>query len=131
MPDPVLFPYRVQLGGKGANLCEMAKCGVNVPPGMTITTEVCQEFYKVGKYHQSSKVDLLVVPSGVMFGGLDMLNVCLVASCLYRTATHWCLYLFILFCSDSSDMRTAANSVQVSRTNIQPCMAVLVMLTFD
>jgi len=36
------------LGGKGANLCEMAKCGVNVPPGLTITTEVCQEFYRVG-----------------------------------------------------------------------------------
>lgn len=36
------------LGGKGANLCEMAKCGVNVPPGLTITTEVCQDFYRVG-----------------------------------------------------------------------------------
>lgn len=36
------------LGGKGANLCEMAKNGLNVPPGLTITTEVCQEFYKVG-----------------------------------------------------------------------------------
>jgi phosphoenolpyruvate synthase/pyruvate phosphate dikinase len=39
----------LQLGGKGANLCEMAKCGVNVPPGLTITTEVCQEFYRVGE----------------------------------------------------------------------------------
>jgi hypothetical protein len=38
-----------QLGGKGANLCEMAKCGVNVPPGLTITTEVCEEFYRVGE----------------------------------------------------------------------------------
>lgn len=36
------------LGGKGANLCEMARCGVNIPPGLTITTEVCEEFYKVG-----------------------------------------------------------------------------------
>ena len=26
----------------------MAKVGVNVPPGMTITTDVCQDFYKVG-----------------------------------------------------------------------------------
>jgi phosphoenolpyruvate synthase/pyruvate phosphate dikinase len=43
-----------QLGGKGANLCEMAKCGVNVPPGLTITTEVCQEFYRVGEYPQHS-----------------------------------------------------------------------------
>jgi len=32
------------LGGKGANLCEMARIGLNVPPGMTITTECCQEF---------------------------------------------------------------------------------------
>ncbi len=36
------------LGGKGANLCEMGRCGVNIPPGLTITTDVCQEFYKVG-----------------------------------------------------------------------------------
>ncbi|GLC39948.1 Pyruvate, phosphate dikinase 2 [Pleodorina starrii] len=37
------------LGGKGANLCEMARCGLNVPPGFTITTEVCQEFYRCGE----------------------------------------------------------------------------------
>ncbi|EFN51244.1 hypothetical protein CHLNCDRAFT_141269 [Chlorella variabilis] len=36
------------LGGKGANLCEMARLGLNVPPGLTITTKVCQEFYKAG-----------------------------------------------------------------------------------
>ena len=30
----------------------MAKCGVNVPPGLTITTEVCQEFYRVGEFQQ-------------------------------------------------------------------------------
>jgi phosphoenolpyruvate synthase/pyruvate phosphate dikinase len=30
----------------------MAKCGVNVPPGLTITTEVCQEFYRVGEWQQ-------------------------------------------------------------------------------
>lgn len=41
--------YTPQLGGKGANLCEMAKCGVNIPPGLTITTEVCEEFYRVGE----------------------------------------------------------------------------------
>ncbi|KIZ06013.1 Pyruvate, phosphate dikinase 1 [Monoraphidium neglectum] len=35
------------LGGKGANLCEMARLGVNIPAGFTITTEVCQEFYRV------------------------------------------------------------------------------------
>ncbi len=37
------------LGGKGANLAEMNKIGVPVPPGFTITTEVCNEFYKVGR----------------------------------------------------------------------------------
>jgi pyruvate,orthophosphate dikinase len=34
------------LGGKGANLAEMASLGVPVPPGFTITTEVCTYFYK-------------------------------------------------------------------------------------
>lgn len=34
------------LGGKGANLAEMAKLGLPVPPGFTLTTEVCAEFYK-------------------------------------------------------------------------------------
>jgi pyruvate,orthophosphate dikinase len=34
------------LGGKGANLAEMTSLGINVPPGFTITTEVCDVFYK-------------------------------------------------------------------------------------
>lgn len=34
------------LGGKGANLAEMGKLGLPVPPGFTISTEVCTEFYK-------------------------------------------------------------------------------------
>jgi len=34
------------LGGKGANLAEMASIGLPVPPGFTITTELCTEFYK-------------------------------------------------------------------------------------
>jgi pyruvate,orthophosphate dikinase len=37
------------LGGKGANLAEMTNIGVPVPPGFTITTEVCTEFYKAGR----------------------------------------------------------------------------------
>src|SRR3954447_22857487 len=37
------------LGGKGANLAEMANIGLPVPPGFTITTEVCTEFYTNGK----------------------------------------------------------------------------------
>lgn len=34
------------LGGKGAGLAEMTNCGVPVPPGFTITTEVCRYYYK-------------------------------------------------------------------------------------
>ncbi len=37
------------LGGKGANLAEMNKIGVPVPPGFTVTTEVCTYFYENGK----------------------------------------------------------------------------------
>jgi len=37
------------LGGKGANLAEMANLGLPVPPGFTITTEVCGYFYQHGK----------------------------------------------------------------------------------
>jgi pyruvate,orthophosphate dikinase len=37
------------LGGKGANLAEMSSIGVPVPPGFTITTEVCTEYNKLGR----------------------------------------------------------------------------------
>ena len=40
---------RSLLGGKGANLGEMTKIGLPVPPGMTITTEACREYYKTNK----------------------------------------------------------------------------------
>ncbi|MBR1387697.1 MAG: pyruvate, phosphate dikinase [Alloprevotella sp.] len=40
---------RNQLGGKGANLAEMNLIGVPVPPGFTITTDVCNEYYEIGK----------------------------------------------------------------------------------
>ncbi len=40
---------RNQLGGKGANLAEMNLIGVPVPPGFTITTDVCNEYYAEGK----------------------------------------------------------------------------------
>ena len=40
---------RELLGGKGANLAEMNLIGVPVPPGFTITTEVCTEYYDLGK----------------------------------------------------------------------------------
>ena len=37
------------LGGKGANLAQMAKLGLPVPPGFTISTKVCEYFYKSNK----------------------------------------------------------------------------------
>ncbi len=37
------------LGGKGAGLAEMTNAGVPVPPGYTITTEVCNLFYEIGE----------------------------------------------------------------------------------
>ena len=40
---------REQLGGKGANLAEMNLIGIPVPPGFTITTDVCNEYYQVGQ----------------------------------------------------------------------------------
>ena len=40
---------REQLGGKGANLAEMNLIGVPVPPGFTITTSCCNEYYEVGQ----------------------------------------------------------------------------------
>ena len=39
------------LGGKGANLAEMASIGLPVPPGFTITTEVCTAFYAGGRQY--------------------------------------------------------------------------------
>lgn len=37
------------LGGKGANLAEMNLIGVPVPPGFTITTDTCNDYYQIGK----------------------------------------------------------------------------------
>src|SRR5512136_2066276 len=37
------------LGGKGAGLAEMSNIGIPVPPGFTITTEVCTAFYRAGR----------------------------------------------------------------------------------
>lgn len=37
------------LGGKGAGLAEMAKLGIQIPPGFTIICEACDMYYKNGK----------------------------------------------------------------------------------
>ena len=44
----IKFPKNI-LGGKGANLAEMGRLGFPVPPGFTISTEVCDLFYKNNK----------------------------------------------------------------------------------
>ena len=45
------------LGGKGANLAEMNLLGIPVPPGFTLTTEVCTEYYKNDKSFPQSLAD--------------------------------------------------------------------------
>ncbi|MDE0010385.1 MAG: pyruvate, phosphate dikinase, partial [Candidatus Poribacteria bacterium] len=40
---------RTLLGGKGANLAEMSNLGIPVPPGFTISTEVCKLYYENDK----------------------------------------------------------------------------------
>ena len=46
------------LGGKGANLAEMSLLGINVPPGFTVTTEVCNYFMKHGNVPDSFDEEL-------------------------------------------------------------------------
>jgi pyruvate,orthophosphate dikinase len=65
------------LGGKGANLSEMGRMGLPVPPGFTITTNVCDLFYKNKKKLNSKiinqiKSELKVIEKGVKkkFGDL-------------------------------------------------------------
>ena len=59
------------LGGKGAGLAEMAHLGVPVPPGFTITTEVCTYFYQNGKTYPKelkAKVDAALAEVGRISG---------------------------------------------------------------
>ncbi|MDR2815580.1 MAG: pyruvate, phosphate dikinase [Proteiniphilum sp.] len=73
------------LGGKGANLAEMNLIGVPVPPGFTITTEVCTEYNELGKDYVvdclkeevEQAVALIESLTGTKFG--DKENPCLVS----------------------------------------------------
>jgi len=58
------------LGGKGANLAEMNLIGVPVPPGLTITTDVCNEYYALGK---EKVVELLKPEVEKAIEGLEVL----------------------------------------------------------
>ena len=63
------------LGGKGANLAEMSNLGISVPPGFTITTEVCNHFMEHNELPDSldgeinDAVNKLVQYSGLSFDG--------------------------------------------------------------
>ena len=48
---------KILLGGKGTNLAEMTSIGLPVPPGFTITTEVCDAYYKSGEKLPSGLMD--------------------------------------------------------------------------
>ncbi len=59
------------LGGKGANLAEMANLGLPVPPGFTITTAVCTWFYDHGRSYPpelEDEVDAALVTMGAIAG---------------------------------------------------------------
>ncbi|MCH6256274.1 pyruvate, phosphate dikinase [Puniceicoccaceae bacterium K14] len=69
---------RELLGGKGANLAEMASIGLPVPPGFTVTTEVCTYFYENGRKYPGSldtevraSVKRIEKQLGKKFGGID------------------------------------------------------------
>jgi pyruvate, orthophosphate dikinase len=55
------------LGGKGAGLAEMSSLGLPVPPGFTITTEVCTHFYA----HNDSYPEELAAQVDVALGGIE------------------------------------------------------------
>src|SRR5437764_4730090 len=66
------------LGGKGANLAEMTRIGLPVPPGFTITTEVCSYYYENRRSYPKqlevqvkSGVDFLEKTLGKKFGDME------------------------------------------------------------
>ncbi len=61
------------LGGKGANLAEMASLGLPVPPGFTITTEMCTAYYDNGGTFPeglAADVDAAMATVGKAVGGM-------------------------------------------------------------
>ena len=67
------------LGGKGANLAEMGKLGIPVPPGYTVTTEVCTYYMEKGKCPPALEAEMQkelvkmseIMPGGVKFGDAE------------------------------------------------------------
>ena len=69
---------RELLGGKGANLAEMSKIGIPVPPGFTLTTEICTYYYQNNKNYPetlSEQIDAAILTLekqlGKKFGDQD------------------------------------------------------------
>ncbi len=66
---------KMLLGGKGANLCEMTRIGLNVPPGFTITTEACVAFLEQGELPEGlldevhEQIEAVEEKTGKVFGG--------------------------------------------------------------
>jgi pyruvate, orthophosphate dikinase len=72
---PFSFGDRTQsdlLGGKGANLAEMVKIGLPVPPGFTITTLACQEFLLTGQIPESLPMELESGRAVVQTDGINL-----------------------------------------------------------
>ena len=65
------------LGGKGANLAEMVRIGLPVPPGFTITTHACRQYLLSGKFPESLNTEIdsalkeLENQTGKKFGGVE------------------------------------------------------------
>ncbi len=65
------------LGGKGANLAEMTNLGIPVPPGFTLTTNLCMAYLEHGVYPESlenevqSAVEKIEMIMGQKFGDPD------------------------------------------------------------
>ena len=69
---------KAKFGGKGANLAEMTKLGMPVPPGFTITTEACTKYYDDGEQiapeiieEVFKNLEILEKETGKKFGDYD------------------------------------------------------------
>ncbi|KPL09750.1 pyruvate phosphate dikinase [candidate division TA06 bacterium SM1_40] len=68
---------KMSLGGKGANLAEMAKIGIPVPPGFTITCQACSEYRMLGTFPEGvmdevrEKTRMIEEVTGRAFGGIE------------------------------------------------------------
>ena len=62
------------LGGKGANLSEMGRMGLPVPPGFTISTKVCEIFYKDNKNEILNKMNKSSIAESIVERVIKNLN---------------------------------------------------------